>query len=376
MNPGNPRQIIETVVSKVQESKEAMFVDDPAVRARIDYICRCLGNRAGVRLFMSCMLAKLDRPSVDPREPYTKIGTDTAFSGRTYDESHISKLIREHKLPCNSTTAFLTPALRNLDRSLTKDLVLVGRPARLYSDTLHLLDDVANDVVSAEDAFCETIRILMMIRDEKESRMQELLEGIEKSKDGLPLSGEAIINVIQQHLACKNASRLPVIVVAAAYTVAAPALGERIRDLCSHNAADEQTGAIGDIEVCLENEDNVVTSYEMKLKRVNNGDIDRAVTKIASCGQEIHNYVFITTDKIDEDVAEYAESFYEELGGVEIVILDCIGFLRHFIHFFHRLRIDYLDAYQQILLAEPDSAVRQPLKEAFLTLRQAAESDE
>ncbi len=36
----------------------------------------------------------------------------------------------------------------------------------------------------------------------------------------------------------------------------------------------------------------------------------------------------------------------------------------------------FLDDYQDLVLREPDSAVSQPLKEAFLTLRQAAESDE
>jgi hypothetical protein len=41
-----------------------------------------------------------------------------------------------------------------------------------------------------------------------------------------------------------------------------------------------------------------------------------------------------------------------------------------------RLRINYLAAYQALVLAEPDSAVSQPLKEAFLALRQAAEADE
>jgi DNA adenine methylase len=61
---------------------------------------------------------------------------------------------------------------------------------------------------------------------------------------------------------------------------------------------------------------------------------------------------------------------------VEIVVLDCVGFLRHFLHLFHRLRTDFLDAYQELLLAEPDSAVSHALKEAFLTLRKAAEGAE
>jgi len=66
---------------------------------------------------------------------------------------------------------------------------------------------------------------------------------------------------------------------------------------------------------------------------------------------------------------------YDHSGGIEIVVLDCISFVRHFLHLFHRWRSQFLEAYQQLVLAEPDSAVSQPLKEAFLALRQAAESE-
>ena len=75
-------------------------------------------------------------------------------------------------------------------------------------------------------------------------------------------------------------------------------------------------------------------------------------------------------------MAEYAATFYDKTDGTEIAILDCIGFLRHFLHLFHRIRSDYLNTYQVLVLNEPDSAVSQALKEAFLALRQAAESGE
>jgi hypothetical protein len=114
----------------------------------------------------------------------------------------------------------------------------------------------------------------------------------------------------------------------------------------------------------------------MKMKRVTVDDIDRALQKVATATTRIHNYIFITTDVIDGPVRAYAAEAYDSTGGTEIAILDCNGFLRHFLHLFHRLRIDYLDAYQALVLAEPDSAVSQPLKEAFLALRQAAEADE
>lgn len=65
---------------------------------------------------------------------------------------------------------------------------------------------------------------------------------------------------------------------------------------------------------------------------------------------------------------------YAPTGGIEFVVLDCTGFLRHFLHLFYRLRMHFLDKYQELVLAEDESAVRQPLKEAFLMLRIAAES--
>ena len=119
-------------------------------------------------------------------------------------------------------------------------------------------------------------------------------------------------------------------------------------------------------------DDEIVTSYEMKLKRVTVEDINRALQKIRG-GRKIDHYVFITTDVIEDSVVEYAASMYERTGGTEIAILDCIGFLRHFLHLFHRLRMQFLDAYQMLLLSEPESAVHQPVKEAFLALRQAME---
>lgn len=325
---------------------------------------------------MACLLAKLDRPEVDPRKPYTEIGTDDCFSGRTYDERFLAHFITDNRLPCNSTTAFLTPTLRNQNSPLMPDIELIGRPREVYKFTLELLDLVARGKAKAEDVMVEAIRILIVMRDEKLGRMDELIAALNRGRGALPLSSEAIVTLLAQHLACKHSSRLPVLIVAAAYLAADVKLGETIRPLNAHNAADEQTGALGDVEVCLTNEDQIRTSYEMKSKKVLRDDIDRAIQKLAAHPHRIDNYVFITTDRIDEDIRDYALTMYEQSGGTEFVILDCLGFVRHFLHLFHRLRIEFLDAYQQLVLSEPDSAVSQPLKEAFLSLRQAAESDE
>ena len=204
--------------------------------------------------------------------------------------------------------------------------------------------------------------------------MKTLLAGLKTTKDAIPLSSEAIVTLIRQHLSSPRSSRLPVLIVAAAYQAAADYLGERVLPLQGHNVADKQTGALGDLEITLVNDENVVTSYEMKTRRVTKEDINHALHKISESNKEIDNYIFITTEVIDQDVEDYATSLYDEIGGIEVVILDCIGFLRHFLHLFHRLRQQFLEAYQELLLAEPESSVSQPLKEVFLTLRQVAES--
>lgn len=374
--PPTPDQILQGLYDRANAVLEKTVVNDTAIQERVDYVCRCMSNRSGVRLLMSCLLAKLHNPGIDPRKPYTEIGGSDSFSGRTYDEQYLTQFINKHRLPCNPTTAFLTPTLRNIDHALTVDRDLVGRPRDLYRKTLELLEDVAENRITADILFIEIVRVLLQLRDEKLARMASLLNALERAKGSLPLSSEAIVTLITQHLACKNASRLPVLIVAAAYQAAEDRLAERILPLNSHNAADLQTGSIGDIEVCLVGDEAVVTAYEMKMKRVTIDDIEAAVTKIAKAPRQINNYLFITTDKITPDISDYAAQFYEETGGVEIAILDCIGFLRYFLHLFHRIRLDYLNAYQTLVLDEPDSAVSQTLKEAFLALRQAAESDE
>ena len=369
-----PAGILDLAFRRASAHTATPLVNDAETVAGVEYVCRNIQNRAGMRLLMACLLAKIHNPAVDVRKPYTEIGEADSFSGRTYDEQYITKFIVEHELPCNPTTAFLTPALRNRNSALTSELNLVGRPPRLYQTILRLLDVVYRRRISAKDLLAETVRWLLVVRDEQRQRMKTLLATLQTAEGAVPLSSEAIVRLIEQHLNCRNSSRLPVLVVAAAYQAASEHLGERVLPLAPHNAADRQTGALGDVEITLLSDDAVITCYEMKDKRVTVNDISRALQKIGESERRVDNYIFITTDVIDVEVNEYAASMYDRTGGVEIVILDCIGFIRHFLHLFHRLRMQFLEEYQRLVLAEAESALGQPLKEAFLALRAAAET--
>ena len=189
---------------------------------------------------------------------------------------------------------------------------MIGRPPKLYETVLILLDHVHSEQVCPDTLLAETVRVLLVVRDEKRHRMESLLTGLKRTEGNIPLSAEAIVTLIEQHLQCPHPSRLPVLVVAAAYQSAEKYLGARGLPLQSHTAADEQTGALGDLEITLIDDENVVTSYEMKMKRVTRGDIDRALQKVVEHDDRIDNYIFITTDVIEDDVSEYAAEIYNK----------------------------------------------------------------
>ncbi len=369
-----PEKILEKLYQLSLKSVGRSTVKSQATKTKIENVCRCNANKAPIRFLMACLLAKIHRPEIDIRKPYTEIVGHDTFSGRFYDERFIERFVHKYKLPCNPTTAYLTPAFRNLDRILTTDLVLVGRPREVYKYTLELLDIVYRGKETPDNILREIIRCLLIIKAENEQRMKQLIADLKQADDLLPLSSEETVTLLAQHLNCKNSSRLPVLVVAAAYQAVKEQLGEEGKKLTAHNSADRQTGTIGDIEVTLINDKRIVTCYEMKDKRVTTVDIDIALQKLSKYGNKIDNYIFITTDVIEIEVTEYAKGLYENTG-VEFAVLDCLGFIRHYLHFFHRHRNKFLNIYQDMVLAETTSAVSQPLKEAFLALRRAAEAD-
>lgn len=371
----DPRHILESAYGRALENVSTPLIPNVPLTDRIEYLARLGSNRAGARFILACALAKVDHPAYDIRKPYTEIGGSDSYSGRSvYDEVYVAEFIQKYKLPLNSTTPFLTPAFRVRGTPLTTDVHLVGRPKRMYDEAIQLLDDIQTGKVAAEDVLTEMVRWLIIVRQERELRMQSLQAALSAVKEETSLTVDQIVTLIEQHMKLPRSSRLPVLVVAAAYKAAEIQLGERALPLESHNAADKQTGSLGDLEITLVDDDNVITSYEMKKRVVTNLDIDYAVAKLAESSIKIDNYIFITTEPISREVSDYAKSMFEKTG-IEFVILDCLSFIKHFLYLFYRLRLSFLESYQELVLLELESAVSQPLKEAFLAMRQAAESE-
>lgn len=368
-----PDDILSEAFEAATANLEISHVDNAEQRSQIEFICRNLQNRAGVRFLMACLLAKLHKPSLDIRMPYTEIGGDDCYSGRHYDETYIASFVEEHDLPCNATTAFLTPAFRNHEVMLSKNATLMGRPRKLYEYVLSFLDDVARKKISPQNLLREIVRLLVIRRNEQKLRMETLLANLQQS-DPSQLTVDAIANIIQQHLNQRHSSRLPVLAFHAIYRTIQTQLNERAIPLQPHNAADSQTKALGDIEIAVQESDEVTTVYEMKTKDITRADVSQAFRKLVQSQSDIRQYLFITTKPVSDSAAEEIYKVNEQQYGVEFAALDCVSFVRYFLHLFYQQRLVFLDAYQDLVLSEPESGVRHPLKEVLLTLRQAAET--
>lgn len=346
-------------------------IDDTDIIEKVKSVCQCESNKAPIRYLLSAMLAKITNEAIDTRQPYPKLGPKS-FPGRSIDETIVQPFVHKYSLPCNDTTAFLTPAFRTIETAITKATFEKCRPSYVYYDMMDILDYIESHPKKAVIILRLIIKELLQVKKNSADKLQQMVDSLAKNKTQ-DLSSEEITNLLTQHLQCRGSSRLPVLMITAAYESVQHLTKETHKTLLSHNAADKQTGALGDIEITLLDDNNTITCYEMKKKQVSTDDIYVIINKLTKLSTTPDNYIIITTESITKDVKDLAYSVYAKTG-VELAVLDCIGFINHFLHFFHRYRTAFLNSYQQLVLAEPTSAVSQPLKEAFLSLRKVAEA--
>ncbi len=318
-----------------------------------------------MRALLACLLAKVHRLQLDIRKPYTEIGTDDSYSGRTYEERYITPFIYRYDLPCNPTTAFLTPAFRTFNQPLEPDARLSGKPREPYDAFISLLQLVQNGLLDAKALLTEVIRQLILLKKEQQQQISLLSQRANARGE---LSAESIIQIVSQHLESRRSSRLPVLLITAAYDVAQEYLRKRPKPLQPHTAADIRAGTIGDLEIESATDNRLTIVYEMKARRITTADIDRAVQKVTESANKIDQYVIVTTVPVGTVAHEHAKKLSEKFK-IEFMILDCFQFIKYFIHLLYELRMNFLNRYEQLLQQEPESAVSHELKRKFLELR-------
>ena len=230
MGPQNQQRetlaiILDRIYQRAAAAITTSFIVDADLREKVHFIAR---NRIGadVRVLMACTLAKIHEPAKDIRKPYAVLGEDS-YSGRHYDEHAIAEFIAKYRLPCNRTTGFLTPAFRTKNVVLTRDIHLGGESPELDDAFLAVITAIHDGIISAEDVLAETVRNLLQIKSARAAEIAASMASLRQPGAEAALSAEGIVTLLQQHMRSPYTSRLPVLIVAAAYTAAAPFLQER-----------------------------------------------------------------------------------------------------------------------------------------------------
>src|SRR5579871_5497190 len=158
-------EILENAYRSAKGGLKKPFISDADLAGKIAAAALCPSNRAGARFLLAATLAKVHKPAVDIRKPFIQAYPNEqkadAYGGRNHDEQYVFDFITRHKLPCSSTTAFLTPAFRTKNIVLDLNQKLRGRPAELYQSILEILDAIQSGKVSATAVLHELVRLLI-----------------------------------------------------------------------------------------------------------------------------------------------------------------------------------------------------------------------
>ena len=102
----NCSPLLEASLKRAQKNLGDSFIQDEEISARVVAVVNCPSNRAGVRLLMACMLAKVHRPEIDPRKSPTRkspakivspVAVTTSNSSATSSRTTICRAIRQRR---------------------------------------------------------------------------------------------------------------------------------------------------------------------------------------------------------------------------------------------------------------------------------------
>ncbi|GEM_PF-1259066 len=359
-------EILERLYSYAETSKLSLNLSEEVERNLDILVHSNVG--APVRVLIALLLAKLIDPEVNILYPVARgVKEKGAFSGRKVDENCVQVLVSRYKLPLIRTTGFLTPAFRTLSLPIPEKLgEVVGKNKQVYNAFSSIVHKVHYGELRAYDVLLALLQRLILLKRRREELLSERLQNLE----GLAVSVEDIVAVLKQLLTLPRASRIPVLITAALHKTIEACLGYRVKPLESHTAADSKTGNLGDVELVLD-DGSVVKVYEIKSKKVTEADIYIALRKISALDEQerkkLKQYLFITTEQTEESVLLETRKVYKKTG-IEMAILDCIDFVRYFLHLFFPLRGKFVENLTQLIVAEPDSAVSYKIKEHYLNL--------
>jgi len=252
----------------------------------------------GFTNIITCLAIKVAKPDVDIRYHQVQIQNQTdrpaGFNFRGISEEVVYPWLNNHNFE-GAKSGWQT---RTFERPKPYMVTYDENIGDIKESFLATFDEIEEHHQSAVNALAYLVYLQLVHRESK-----RIVLSIPRTRDI-----QLIINVFKEHFfykykASRGASRLPVLVIYAIYSVLIEQLerykGMALKPLEAHSAADSQTGAAGDIEVINLETGDVFEAIEVKHGiQVNEHIIQDVAIKIMD--KSIDRYYILTTHPICE----------------------------------------------------------------------------
>lgn len=300
------------------------------IKTSVDTVIEFSEKQKGVlTVIVTGYVYKYFHPDQDVR--YHQSNMDGGYSGRTFDNKHITPFMRENNFPSMAESGWLT---RSLEQNVPYESGYPGKiSGKGIKESFLLLYDATQTYETPLNILSYLFQQLVRKRDDSQIQLSTPAN----------LTVSETLNLIRDHFgySYKNvsgASRLPNIAIYAAYKSVIDGNQARYKNksLCpldSHTAADSSTGSIGDIQINDENE-QPLEGLEIKAKNLSSEMIDIAYAKIQTYGTVERYYILSTVEDIDNETLNEITKKISKIRskhGCEVIVNGVFTTLRYFL---------------------------------------------
>ena len=303
---------------------------------------------------ITCLAANAADATCDPRYHRPPTGGmprpprgRTHFTGRGISEQIVYPWLARHRFR-GSMSGWQT---RVFERENPYTMDYRENISRVKIEFLSILDAVANERVKAVEVLAAFFRL----------ELAELLSR-EQSAEWLAKHGAAndvsimkIIEALAAHFKLPRSARLPVLAIQSIYVAMMPHIARysdlTLSELSEHSAADENTGAIGDIEV-KDADGDVFEGVEVKHGVVIDDNVVRRSCEKVKHSTASRYYILSTSPRVTvtDDGMTLISSLQRE-HGCQLVINGVLPTIKYYLRLLDK-PADFLDAYQGFLVAD------------------------
>ena len=337
-------EIYEKALEGAAKADHTKDLPDGIVAQIETIVARSEANKGIVAVLVTLLTHKAVDESQDIR--YHQAQLENGFSGRNIDKAVITPFMKSVSFPAMAESGWLT---RSLEQAHPYTLDYPGKitPKNVKDAFLGIIDSVQVQRVDAKKILLYLFKLLIKQRDAM---------NIELAKPH-SLSISKIVNLLEKHFTyhytCFGASRLPSLAIYAAYE---SMMGEVARydnkilcSLANHNAADAQSGRIGDVDV---NNSNGSAFEGVEIKH--EIQITKQLVTDAYEKFKIHNtdrYYLLTTanmDSADWDAIDSEIQRIAQIHGCQVIVNGVYSTLKYYLRLL-KDPAEFIDHYVELL---------------------------